>query len=158
MKLSLLCFLACFSMGLVMVGGCILSGLPSVIQNQAYAQELPAGSYAQSCQNCGMDGGVLSCDCFSRDGTLMPASMDAAACGSTIANMDGALTCEGPMVKHALPHGSYTASCRKCRVQGTTLICRCADRKGRYRRTEIPHDQCGNQGIQNRDGDLKCEY
>ena len=55
--------------------------------------------------------------------------------------------------------GSYSWTCRECRVEGSFLRCEC-ERKNHglpWKTTQIPYKTCKANTISNIDGTLKCE-
>jgi hypothetical protein len=62
----------------------------------AYADSLPAGSYANSCDKCSVNAkeDSLSCTCKKADGATTPTLLrDLSKCKKEINNCNGALTC-----------------------------------------------------------------
>jgi hypothetical protein len=60
----------------------------------AQAQQLPQGSYLQSCRDVGVEGGVLSGLCRTRGGEWQRAALgDIRQCAGDIGNSNGQLVC-----------------------------------------------------------------
>jgi hypothetical protein len=55
--------------------------------------QLPPGSYLDSCESCTVTGTLLTCNCRRIDGELQLAQKDFATCDAPLANTDGVLTC-----------------------------------------------------------------
>lgn len=116
--------------------------------------ELPPGPYTETCKDLRMRGTTLHAVCRSIDGREMPVSLkDANRCGQGVVNMNGILSCA---VNDVIPPGSYMATCKDIRLQGTTLYASCNDGKDRWTRTELrdPHKCSGD--ISNYQGKLQC--
>lgn len=56
--------------------------------------ELPPGSYIASCDNCTVQGPLLTCDCLRIDQTLSRTTLDITNCRSDPANTNGVLVCD----------------------------------------------------------------
>jgi hypothetical protein len=114
----------------------------------------PAGSYTDSCKNIQMKGATLHAVCKSLDGRELPTSLkDANRCTEGVANINGILSCEASDV---LPPGSYIATCKDVRLQGTTLHASCNDGKDRWLNAELRDaNKCGGD-IANHNGTLRC--
>jgi hypothetical protein len=118
------------------------------------APSLPPGSYTETCKDIRMRGTTLHAVCRSIDGREMPVSLkDANRCAQGVANMNGVLSCA---VNDVIPPGSYMATCKDIRMQGTTLYGSCNDGKDRWIKTEL-HDahKCSGD-ISNYQGSLRC--
>ncbi|MGC2743064.1 MAG: CVNH domain-containing protein [Candidatus Angelobacter sp.] len=121
---------------------------------QAAAPALPAGSYTDSCKNIQMKGTTLHAICKSLDGREMPTSLKSAnSCAEGVANVNGIQNCE---VSGVLPPGSYIATCKDVRLQGTTLSAACNDGKDHWRNTGLRDVQKCNGDIANQNGRLRC--
>ncbi|HEY2914748.1 MAG TPA: CVNH domain-containing protein, partial [Candidatus Angelobacter sp.] len=100
---------------------------------KAAAPSQPAGSYTESCKNIQMKGTTLHAVCKSLDGRELPTSLkDANRCAEGVANINGILNCEASGV---LPPGSYIATCKDVKLQGSMLSATCNDGKDRWRNT-----------------------
>lgn len=120
------------------------------------APALPAGPYTESCKNQQMKGTTLHAVCRSADGREMPVSLkEANRCSQGVANLNGVLTC---VVNEVIPPGSYMATCKDIRVQGTTLYASCNDGSNKDRwidaRMRDAHKCSGD--ISNYHGELRC--
>src|SRR5438270_6422719 len=101
----------------------------------AAASSQPSGSYTESCKNIRMKGTTLHAVCKSIDGREMPTSLkDANRCSQGVANLNGILTCA---VSDVLPPGSYMATCKDIRLQGSTLLASCNNGKDRWLSAEL---------------------
>jgi hypothetical protein len=114
----------------------------------------PRGSYTDSCRNIQMKGATLHAVCKSLDGRELPTSLkDANRCSEGVANINGILNCE---VSDVLPPGSYIATCKDVRLQGTTLIASCNDGKDHWLNATLRDaNRCGGD-IANQNGALRC--
>lgn len=61
----------------------------------ACSDTLPAAGYAKSCEDCQMDGSVLSCNCGDGHNGMVATTLDTCTCESaeTISNCGGNLQC-----------------------------------------------------------------
>lgn len=122
--------------------------------SQAAAPSQPAGSYTESCKNIQMKGTTLHAVCKSLDGREMPTTLkDANRCAEGVANINGILNCEASGV---LPPGSYIATCKDVKLQGSTLSATCNDGKDRWRDTFLRDANKCNGDIANQNGTLRC--
>jgi CVNH domain len=118
------------------------------------ASSLPPGPYTESCKDVRMKGGTLHAVCRSIDGREMPVSLkDANRCSSGVTNMNGILSC---VINDVIPPGSYMATCKDIRLQGTTLLASCNDGKDRWTRTQLREAQKCSGDISNYQGQLRC--
>jgi hypothetical protein len=69
--------------------------LIAAVAAPAHAQNVPPGSYLQSCRNVQTQGDRLVADCRRTDGSWGRTALDVDRCVGGIANMDGRLTCNG---------------------------------------------------------------
>lgn len=118
------------------------------------APSQPRGSYTESCRDIRMKGTALHAVCKSLDGRELPTSLkDANRCSEGVVNMNGILNCE---VSGVLPPGSYIATCKDVRLQGTTLLASCNDGKDHWLNTSLRDaHKCGGD-IANQNGALRC--
>jgi CVNH domain-containing protein len=115
---------------------------------------LPPGPYAESCKDPQMKGTTLHAVCRSADGREMPASLkDANRCAQGVANLNGVLTC---VVNEVIPPGSYMATCKDIRVQGTTLYASCNDGQDHWRAAQLRDAHKCPGDISNYHGELRC--
>jgi hypothetical protein len=118
------------------------------------APSQPRGSYIDSCRNIQMKGTTLHAVCKSLDGREMPTSLkDANRCSEGVANINGILNCE---VSDVLPPGSYIATCKDVRLQGTTLIATCNDGKDHWLNASLRDANKCSGDIANQNGTLRC--
>jgi len=124
-------------------------------EEKAAAPSQPGGSYTDSCRNIQMKGTTLHAVCKSLDGRELPTSLkDANRCAEGVANINGILNCESSGV---LPPGSYIATCKDVKLQGSTLSATCNDGKDRWRDTFLRDANKCNGDIANQNGILRCE-
>jgi CVNH domain-containing protein len=117
---------------------------------------LPPGPYAETCKNPQMRGTTLHAVCRSVDGREMPVSLkDANRCSQGVANINGILSC---VVNDVIPPGSYMATCKDIRVQGSTLYASCNDssNKDRWLKTQLRDAHKCSGDITNYHGELRC--
>ncbi|MGH9635771.1 MAG: CVNH domain-containing protein, partial [Candidatus Angelobacter sp.] len=112
------------------------------------------GSYTDSCKNIQMKGTTLHAVCKSLDGRELPTSLkEANRCAEGVANINGILNCE---ISGVLPPGSYIATCRDVRLQGTTLYATCNDGKDHWLSASLRDLQKCSGDIANQNGMLRC--
>jgi CVNH domain-containing protein len=118
------------------------------------ASALPAGSYQESCKNAQMKGATLHAVCRSIDGSERAVSLkDANRCSEGVVNLNGVLTCA---VNDVIPPGSYMATCKDIRLQGTSLYASCNDGKDRWLKTQLRDANKCSGDISNYHGELRC--
>jgi hypothetical protein len=121
---------------------------------KAAAPSQPAGSYTDSCRDIQMKGTTLHAICKSVDGHEAPTSLrDADRCAQGVANINGILNCEASEV---LPPGSYIATCKDVKLQGTMLSATCNDGKDHWHSTSMRDANKCNGDIANQNGTLRC--
>lgn len=121
---------------------------------KAAAPSQPAGSYTDSCRNIQMKGTTLHAVCKSVDGHELPTSLkDANRCTEGVANINGILNCESSGV---LPPGSYIATCKDVKLQGSILSATCNDGKDHWRNATLRDANKCNGDIANQNGTLRC--
>jgi hypothetical protein len=124
-------------------------------ESPAAAPSQPSGSYTESCKNIQMKGTTLHAVCKSLDGREMPTTLkDANRCAEGVANINGILNCEASGV---LPPGSYIATCKDVKLQGSMLSATCNDGKDHWRSTSLRDANKCNGDIANHNGTLHCE-
>jgi hypothetical protein len=114
----------------------------------------PSGTYATSCTQCALSGGLLTCECDTGAGASAPSSLDLCTCPdtTTISNAHGALTCCGN------PGGTYARTCNECAIMGTVLGCTCETDNGGYVSSFIELCTCQPPSlIANTNGVLTCQ-
>jgi hypothetical protein len=132
----------------------------------AHAQNLPAGSYLQSCGNVTFGGGQLTASCSAPNGQRHTSSTSL-NCNGDIGNVSGYLRCNGAgssgghhhhhhggNSSGSLPSGSYQQSCTNARVYGGTLRADCSASNG-GRVASSTSVNCGGD-IGNVNGSLRC--
>jgi hypothetical protein len=118
------------------------------------APSQPSGSYTETCKAVQMKGTTLHAVCRSIDGREMPTSLrDANRCSQGVVNINGILSCAASDV---LPPGSYMATCREIRLQGTTLLASCNNGKDRWVPTALRDAHKCSGDIANHLGTLRC--
>ncbi|MBZ5534139.1 MAG: CVNH domain-containing protein [Acidobacteriia bacterium] len=129
--------------------------LLAVAAQQCLADNLPGGSYQQSCRNMSANGGTLSAQCRTRSGNWPNTSLpNYHQCIGDIQNQDGQLRCNRGA---APPGGSYTRSCRDVWLENGTLHASCQNRGGVWITSVLPNiSQCRGD-IQNQEGQLRCD-
>jgi hypothetical protein len=121
---------------------------------KAAAPSQPGGSYTDSCRNIQMKGTTLHAVCKSVDGRELPTSLkDANRCTEGVANINGILNCESSGV---LPPGSYIATCKDVKLQGSMLSATCNDGKDHWRNATLRDANKCNGDIANQNGTLRC--
>lgn len=144
----------------------------------ASSQNIPSGSYQNSCQNIDADWQRLSAVCRKRDGQWNYSTLeDYRRCRGDIANDNGRLVCrdgggyndddgyhddggyndDGYNDPDWTPRGSYQQSCRRIEADRNSLTAECRDRNGRWRYTELENYNRCRGDIANIDGMLRCE-
>jgi hypothetical protein len=123
-------------------------------EEKAAPPSQPGGPYTDSCKNIQMKGATLHAVCKSLDGREMPTTLkDANRCAEGVANINGILNCEASGV---LPPGSYIATCKDVKLQGTMLSATCNDGKDHWRSTSMRDANKCNGDIANHEGKLQC--
>jgi hypothetical protein len=143
---------------------------------------MPHGTWQQSCTNARMDGPVLRARCQDGGGRWRYTQLDVRQCrGRYVSNGNGQLVCgeadpdnynngwngsgwsgnRGGWGNNwgngGLPGGSWGASCRDARMNGSVLYARCDDGNGRWYPTQIDMRQCYSNRARNNYGNLLCE-
>src|SRR5215469_8785053 len=114
------------------------------------SQDIPPGTYRDSCRNIKMRGDQLRARCQTSQGNWVKTSLNSVdRCVGDITNVEGQLTCSqnsGP------PEGTYTQSCKNIRVRYNTLYARCKTMNGQWVDTSLSdYNRCSG-GIGNFDG------
>jgi len=123
-------------------------------EEKAAGPSQPVGSYTDSCRDIKMKGTTLHAVCKSLDGRELPTSLkDANRCAEGVANINGILNCEASGV---LPPGSYIATCKDVKLQGSMLSATCNDGKDHWRNTFLRDANKCNGDIANQNGTLRC--
>lgn len=118
------------------------------------APSQPRGSYTETCRDIHMKGSTLHAVCRSLDGRELPTSLkDPNSCAEGVANVNGILNCE---VSGILPPGSYIATCKDVRLQGTTLLASCDDGKDHWLNASLRDAHKCRGDIANQNGTLRC--
>jgi hypothetical protein len=128
------------------------------------AQEIPSGSYRQTCRDIGMNGSTLHASCQNSNGNWQSAQLpDFQRCAGEIVNDNGGLRCnmgedngQSGYGRDRAPDGGYTQTCQEVRTSGNTLEANCQTRSGQWNRTSLQNfNQCTGE-IENDDGRLVC--
>jgi len=129
----------------------------SLISNvYANAQNLPPGSYKDTCRSISVLGGTLTAQCQRVDGSWKNTAIQFFDCEGGITNENGNLTCKHrPKPDKPLPKGSYKQSCKDAYVDGKWLYARCKKMSGNYNNSSIKYADC-YKDIWNNNGVLTC--
>jgi hypothetical protein len=129
----------------------------------AQAQNVPNGSYRQSCREVRMESrDDLAATCRRVNGNWRYTKIDIDRCrGRDITNNNGHLECGdyrygGNYGRYQMPTGSWSQSCRDARIVRDDLYAECRQRDGDWIRTSIDLDDCRGRGIVNDNGRLRC--
>jgi hypothetical protein len=124
----------------------------------AQAQNVPNGSYRQSCREIRMEGrDDLVATCRRVNGNWRYTKIDIDRCrGRDITNDNGRLRCGDGGDRYRMPRGSWTQSCRNADIRGDDLYAQCRGRDGRWHNTRIDLDRCPGRGLMNDNGELRC--
>lgn len=126
-------------------------------------QNIPNGSYRQSCRNIHIEGrDDLAAECRRQNGSWRSTKIDLDACrGRDIRNDNGDLECGGHRYagsygRYQLPGGSWNQSCRSAMIRGDDLVAECRERDGGWNRTRLDLDDCRGRPVSNQNGHLRC--
>lgn len=125
------------------------------------AQNVPSGTYQQSCKDIRVNGDTLQarCEDTSRHWRNTELS-DFWRCSGDITNVNGTLTCDRSQSNSwqtSGPAGSYQQSCRDIRRRGNRLEARCEDGNRNWKWTSLDNvDRCTSD-IANVNGQLQCQ-
>ncbi len=162
----------------------VLSTGDASAQGYGYGyQQMPAGSYQQSCNNARVRGGTLTANCTNNSGQRVRSSLAYASCnGADIGNINGQLSCvransgyygrgqgryghgrngrySGNRGNAGLPAGSYQQSCNNASMNGSTLSANCRNNSGAMMTSYLDVSQCrSTDDIGNLNGQLRCIY
>lgn len=115
----------------------------------------PPGPFLETCTDVSVKNGNLYATCKDDKGKPHSAKLSAyEKCSTAIINKNGSLEC--PHAGSALPPGSYTDSCRKIQMKGTTLRAVCKNMDGRDIETFLKDATSCSQGVINVNGFLNC--
>jgi len=120
------------------------------------ADQLPAGSYTKSCNNCHLSNNGLSCKCVDRYGQHHRTRLPTAQGCSFIKNIDGKLVCDSQDTD-TLPKGNYQQTCHHCHLHNKLLFCYCQDKQGQSEPSTL-HVHASCPPIVNDNGRLKCQH
>lgn len=118
------------------------------------AQDIPPGSYQQTCRDVRIRGNTLNARCQTSAGGWTRTSLYGAdQCVGDVTNIEGQLTCNrysGP------PDGTYRQSCKNIRFRYGILYARCKNMNGQWMDTSLQRFNNCAGGIGNFDGQLRC--
>ncbi|HEY6971667.1 MAG TPA: CVNH domain-containing protein [Candidatus Angelobacter sp.] len=118
------------------------------------AQDIPPGSYQQTCRDIKMHGSSLRAKCETSSRQWIKTRLDNSdRCVGDITNVEGQLTCNQ---NATTPQGTYLQSCKNVKVRWNTLYARCKDINGQWVDTQLTDfNRCAG-GIGNINGQLQC--
>jgi hypothetical protein len=123
----------------------------------ARADQLPAGSYQQTCRNISVDKfKTLHASCRHPSGAWIDGASlhDVDKCIGDIFNFNGILECS----RAQIPDGSYRNSCTDVFVDSQVITAKCRDSNGGTRPTTLDLNRCSHPpNIRNVDGYLACD-
>lgn len=125
------------------------------------AQNVPSGTYQQSCKDIRVNGDTLQARCEDNSRHWRTTELsDFYQCSGDITNVNGTLTCDRSQSNYGqtgVPAGSYQQSCRDIRRRGNRLEARCEDGNRNWNSTSLDNvDRCTSD-ITNVNGTLQCE-
>jgi hypothetical protein len=139
------------------------------------AQQIPSGSYQQTCRDIGVRGSTLYATCQDTGGGWQSSELrDFQRCSAEIQNINGSLQCntggyrgggygqggdrgrDGDRGNDRVPRGSYTQTCQNISTSGNTLQASCQKRNGQWRQTSLRNYNRCNGDIANNNGRLQC--
>src|SRR5215467_2586867 len=119
----------------------------------AMAQDIPPGTYQQSCKNISVRGDDLRARCKDNYGHYHDTVLDHAdRCWGDISNNNGNLVC----LQGGGPRGSFTQSCRDISLRWGVIRARCQTRDGRWVDASLEESYRCREDISNEDGRLRC--
>ena len=134
----------------------IVSLVLGTITISALGDDIPPGSYRDSCRNSRVDGQTLFGTCRTISGSWVTTQLDNyVACQGDISNIDGTLTC--PRINAAAPDGSFRQTCRNIFVDDTTLLASCRNLAGDWVSTSLGDFSSCRGEVYNSDGILSCD-
>ena len=114
--------------------------------NVGMSYAMPGGDYSQTCYNCQMNGGQLSCTCNDKHHQPNYTSLRVFGCPN-VRNDNGNLRC--------LPPGKYFNTCHRCSIQANNMSCLCNNTNHIAQWSTISMiSNCGD--IENQNGQLVC--
>jgi hypothetical protein len=130
------------------------------------AQDVPSGSYRQSCKDIGTNGSTLYATCRNANGDWQSSQLqEVQRCAGDVGNNNGFLSCEMRPEEYqparqgwqnGVPAGTYVQTCQDISTNGNTLEARCDTGSGSWNRTSLQNiDECTG-GIDNLYGRLTC--
>ena len=149
------------------------------------AQQIPGGSYQQTCRNINARGNTLYAECEDTNRNWRSTQLrDYNRCRGEIQNINGNLQCTGGYGhgdgdrdhgrydrdrdhdndrdwdwdrdrRNRVPRGSYVQTCQNIQVAGNTLRARCEKKNGKWRDTSLSNFW-GCRDIENDNGKLRC--
>jgi len=120
------------------------------------AQDIPPGTYQQTCRDIKMKGDSLRAKCQTSSRRWIKTRLDDVdRCAGDITNIEGQLTCDK---NNAPPQGTYLQTCRDVRMRYNTLWASCQTRDGGWVNTSLNNFSQCSQGIGNNNGQLVCGW
>lgn len=133
------------------------------------AQQIPSGSYQQTCRDIGVRGSTLYATCQDGGGGWRSTELrDFRRCTGEIQNINGNLQCnmsgdggygrgrDGDRGYDRMPRGSYVESCQNISTSGNTLQASCQKKNGQWRQTTLRNYNRCSGDIVNNNGRLQC--
>jgi hypothetical protein len=126
-------------------------------------EDVPIGSYLDSCRSQHVRRDVLHADCRDYRGSYKSASLSLRGCWGDVVNRGGRLYCGARAdfrsrfdENTGIPSGSYQESCRSAHVRRGVLHADCRSSRGAYRSASVSLRGCWGD-IMNYRGRLYCE-
>lgn len=120
--------------------------------------DLPGGSWLQTCTDEEVRGPVLRATCRAGRGSQRTSEINFRQCRNRrVANIGGQLTCESGIDTTPMPGGQWVLTCRDGYWEGDRLVALCKDMQGRALATSIRPKQCPTGRLGNINGRLTCE-
>jgi len=134
------------------------------------AQQIPGGSYRQTCRDIGVRGSTLYATCQDTSGGWRSTELRGFyGCNEEIQNINGNLQCGGTSGNRGhdrgwdgdhgygrVPRGSYVQTCQNISISGNTLQASCQKKNGKWRQTSLRNYNRCNGEIVNNNGKLQC--
>ena len=147
----------------------------------APAQQIPGGSYQQTCRDINARGNTLYAECMDTNRNWQRTQLrDFNRCRGEIQNLNGNLQCTGGYGnngngrwqrdhdhdndrdwdwdrdhRNRIPRGSYVQTCQNIQIAGNQLRAQCQKKNGKWRDTSLSNFW-GCREIENDNGKLKC--
>lgn len=130
---------------------------------------LPAGPWAETCQNGVLDGTILRASCTDRNGTWRQTFLDLATCNGEVGNVDGQLVCllaaappaaDAPSLmamRDTLPTGKWVQYCRSAALANYMMTGECYAGDGRWQTSTLDLSTCSTTDVTSNGGRLVCQ-